>query len=149
MSIYSYSKAVFFDLSLFCKSSQMTILLVENSVLLIERLKEIIMESGEGVQLHCTSKQIEAIEIFDRIDPDLVIMDAYLPGNQSTELYKKMKKSKPDVMVVILCYKAVFMNFDCYIQKKADFIIDKFHEFESIPSLLKSIAQSINSIQPK
>ena len=127
----------------------MTILLVENSVLLIERLKDIIMDSGEGVQLHCTSKQIEAIELFDKIDPDVVIMDAYLPGNQSTDLYKKMKKRKEEVFIVILCYKAVFMNFDCYIQKNADFIIDKFHEFESIPSLLKSIAQSINSIQPK
>jgi len=127
----------------------MTILLVENSVLLIERLKDIIMDSGEGVQLHCTSKQIEAIELFDKMDPDVVIMDAYLPGNQSTDLYKKMKKRNEEVLIVILCYKAVFMNFDCYIQKNADFIIDKFHEFESIPSLLKSIAQSINSIQPK
>ncbi|MEI2747156.1 MAG: response regulator [Ferruginibacter sp.] len=127
----------------------MTILLVENSVLLIERLKDIIMDSGEGVQLHCTSKQIEAIELFEKIDPDVVIMDAYLPGNQSTDLYKKMKKRNEEVLIVILCYKAVFMNFDCYIQKNADFIIDKFHEFESIPSLLKSIAQSINSIQPK
>lgn len=127
----------------------MTILLVENSVLLIERLKDIIMDSGEGVQLHCTSKQIEAIELFEKIDPDVVIMDAYLPGNQSTDLYKKMKKRNEEVLIVILCYKAVFMNFDCYIQKNADFTIDKFHEFESIPSLLKSIAQSINSIQPK
>jgi len=127
----------------------MTILLVENSVLLIERLKDIIMDSGTSFQLHHTSSYKEAMILFDTLLPDVVIMDAYLPDDQSTELYKKMKTNKEHVIFVILCYKAVFMNFDCYIQKNADFLIDKFHEFESIPSILKSISQSIIPNLPK
>lgn len=118
----------------------MTILLIENSVLLIERLREIILESGIEVDFFFASTYNEALPIYEQRLPDVVIMDAYLPENQSTNLFKHIKQNKENVCFVILCYKAVFLNFDCYLQKNADYLIDKFHEFEIIPSILKSIS---------
>ncbi len=44
----------------------------------------------------------EAIEAFDRVSPDLVLMDFRLPGIDGLETAKRMKERRPDVKIALV-----------------------------------------------
>ncbi len=49
-----------------------------------------------------TSSGEEALEAFDRVSPDLVLMDFRLPGMDGLETAKRMKERRPDVKIALV-----------------------------------------------
>jgi DNA-binding NarL/FixJ family response regulator len=79
-----------------------TILLVEDDDLLRMGLKTMIEMREEYCIEADTSSGKDAIRLFGRIKPDVVLLDLRLPDISGIEVLKHIKRSAPDVPVIVL-----------------------------------------------
>jgi len=63
-------------------------------------LKEVFKR--EGYETYLASNGIEALEISERIKPDVVLLDMKIPGMDGIEILKRIKSKTPDLPVVMM-----------------------------------------------
>jgi CheY-like chemotaxis protein len=128
----------------------MVVLIIDSSMLIIERMQQVLSEAGNISAIYGASSYKEGIKYFKEKNPDIVLLDIILPDNESLKLLKEMKKEKSDINIILLSSYS-----DSYIlaQFKAvgiDFFYDKYSEFPKIPGAINSIvANKKNNIQKK
>jgi DNA-binding NarL/FixJ family response regulator len=115
----------------------MQVLIVDNSIQIIERLEEILFEAGNIAAIHKASSYEEAKKLFKENKYDAVLLDNDLPGNESLKLLKEIKKTGEKTCIIIL-----FTHMDNYIQEQCkylgvDFFLDKYCDFEKIYGVIK------------
>ncbi|MEW6674721.1 MAG: response regulator [Nitrospirota bacterium] len=101
----------------------MKILVVDDD-LHIQRLYEEELEE-EGYEVIIASNGIEALEVFDREDPDLVTLDILLPDIDGIQLLRQMKEKRPKIPIIMSTaydYRDDFAVWasEAYIVKSAD-----------------------------
>ncbi|MBI5188718.1 MAG: response regulator [Nitrospirae bacterium] len=101
----------------------MKILVVDDD-LHIQRLYEEELEE-EGYEVVIASNGIEALEVFDREDPDLVTLDILLPDIDGIQLLRRMKEKRPKIPIIMSTaydYRDDFAVWasEAYIVKSAD-----------------------------
>lgn len=79
----------------------MTRILVIDDYIPIQELFQHIL-SKEGYEVVTASDAKEGIEKFQRLSPDLIILDLGLPGMSGMECLRKIKEMKKDVKTIIL-----------------------------------------------
>ena len=90
----------------------------------------------------------DGIRLFEQINPDVILLDSNLAHKDWIRLLKEIKSINKTKTVI------VFSNGkDDHIQKIssahcADSVLDKYHDFEKIPLILRSISL-INEEHPK
>ena len=122
----------------------MQVLIVDNSIKIIERLKDILSESGNITAIHDAVSYKDAARLLKEIKPGVVLLDTALPGNGTIELLKEIKESGSTTVVIVLS-----SSYDDYILREcksngADFFFDKYHDFEKIPGLINTIEADKN-----
>jgi response regulator of citrate/malate metabolism len=116
---------------------QMLVLIVNNSIRIIERLEEIISESPSITAIHRAYSYEEAKVLFKRNRYDIALVDIALWKNESIQLLKDIRKTDER-----LCIIALFTPMDncIYEQCKSigvDFLLDKYYDFEKLGGLLE------------
>ena len=118
----------------------MQVLIVDNSIQILDRLAQILSEMECIKSIYKAVSYQEATIFLKKNKPDVVLLDSGLRGNGTINLLKEIKKTGSAAPVIILssCY-------DDYIVREcksygADFIFDKYHEFEKIPGVIDDIA---------
>jgi len=76
------------------------LLIVEDDESMLDTLRDVFREAGENVISVPTGAA--ALKEFSRNQPDLVLLDIRLPDANGLTLLKKMKKTAPDLLVVIM-----------------------------------------------
>ncbi len=80
------------------------------------------------------------MKLFKENKPEVVLLDIYLPGNESFKILKEIKKSPYKTSVIILAADTrKYVQERCRLLR-ADFFFDKYSEFEKIPSVIDLIA---------
>lgn len=110
----------------------MQVLIIDNSLLIVQRLNEFLSESTNISQLLSATGYHQALELFMLQKPAIVVLDHLLPENRSYQLLKEIKKAAPETVVIMLS-----VENDEYTQQQcrmlgADFYFDKYNEFEKI-----------------
>jgi DNA-binding NarL/FixJ family response regulator len=124
---------------LWFQSIKMLILIVDRSVRIIERLEEIISEAENITAIHSAVCYEEGKKLFEENLHDAVLIDIDLPGNESLQLLKYIKKRDIKTCVIILfIYEDIYMHARCKLQG-ADFFIDKYYQFEKIREVVDSL----------
>lgn len=77
-----------------------SIMLVDDSAILRDRLAEAFQERGFRVEVAGTCD--EAVGVFRRNPTDLAVVDLRMPGRPGVSLISDLKQIKPDVQVLIL-----------------------------------------------
>jgi len=80
-----------------------TILIVEDEAKIASLLRDYLEKIG-GYQTHWVDRGDKAIEVFDEVSPDLVLLDLMLPGMDGLEVCKaiRSKSQVPVIMVTAL-----------------------------------------------
>ena len=121
----------------------MQVLIVDNSRLIIERLRLMLSETENSIGAYGAISFIEGVSFLRKIKLNVVLIDSGLPGTECIDLLKKVKEVNFNTRVIVL-----LNGEDDHIQLKyktsgADLFFDKYHEFEKIPAAINSIANEI------
>ena len=117
----------------------MVILIVDGSSQVIDRLASLLTEPGKKRTIHKAGSYMEATTLFKEKQPALVLLDRYLPNNESIELLKAIKTANRNTKVIILYFFADGNIESQYKLHGADFFLDKYNDFDKIPGIIDSI----------
>ncbi|MBS1564523.1 MAG: response regulator [Bacteroidetes bacterium] len=118
---------------------QKTILIVDDSIIIIERVAEILkdLDSISGVtQVHSYD---EAMESLKQQRPDIVLLDINLPGTNGIELLRHLKQSDPSITVIMFSNRGNAYYKDLCKRLGADFFVDKSRGFEQLPGIISAL----------
>lgn len=123
----------------------MQVLLVDSSLLILQRLEELLSDTVSYLSMHSADSYQEAWQSFILKKPGLVVLDINLPQSESYLLLKKIKEAAPSTIVMILS-----IHMDACLQQQcfklgADFFFDKYNEFEKIPGIINEFSYRIQA----
>lgn len=78
-----------------------TILLIDDSMFMFEEMKYLLRDSAYELVGHCTCGE-DAVGAYEKLHPDVVIMDIILPGIDGIEATQQIMSRWPDARVVVL-----------------------------------------------
>ncbi len=122
----------------------MNVLIADSSAGILARLSDIVTFKTINAIIY-TAKNFEtALRLFTESKPSTVLLGMNLPGNQSIELLRAIKKTGHNTSIIILSiYINNAMIEECR-QLGATVFLDKFLEFEKIPEHINAIECNIN-----
>ena len=122
----------------------MTVLIVESSLLISGRMRNLLLESAHARAIYQSVSHKKAELLFEEVKPQVVLLDMNIPGNTTIELLKKIKTTddKTAVIALVNCEDKQ-KQLKCTAEG-ADFILDKYHEFEKIPGIIDAIVSERN-----
>ena len=114
------------------QSNKLTILIMDDSEIIQERLKEILCKI-DGVE--CVGKVTnsgEGLDIVSSCKPGLVVLDIRLADRVGMDIIKKIKHFSPHTIVVVLTnYTFSAYRIHC-MSLGADYFLDKSLEFSKV-----------------
>jgi DNA-binding NarL/FixJ family response regulator len=116
----------------------MKILIADDSVLILERLQEMlsIFEQVEIVgSLKNGTETLEALRI---LKPDLVIVDIRMPGLNGLEVIREFRKENKTTKVIILTFFSSSYYQRLALEAGADYFFNKI-DFEEIPQVVAEL----------
>jgi len=115
----------------------MKVLIVDDSILLRERLTAMISELP-GIEVIGQAESAEnAINSIRILKPDVAILDIRMPGGSGFEVLENIKKDKSTpLMIVLTSYPYPQYRKKC-LDSGADYFFDKSTEFQKVIGVLK------------
>ena len=92
----------------------------------------------EGFEVSSALSGEEALEVFDELSPDLVILDINMPGMDGIEVLRQMKQKRPDVPVILSSAYPEYKQ-DLASWASDDYIVKSFNLDELKESVKKHI----------
>jgi len=118
------------------------VLIVDDSAIVRERLKDMLSEVMGVENISQAKNSPEAISSFQKLNPEVVILDIRMPGGSGIEVLQKIKKSnQPPLVIVLTNYPYPQYRRKC-IEAGADFFFNKSTEFEKVTEVLKQFSQN-------
>ena len=114
----------------------MNILIVDDSVLLQDRLKKTLTEVNKNISVSLACNCKEALDLFTLHLYDKIILDIDLPDGSGIQLLRLFKKSKPETDVIM------FTNYPSTEFKKncIDLGANHFFNKSEMAGLIKTIS---------
>jgi DNA-binding NarL/FixJ family response regulator len=126
----------------------MEILIVDSSLQIIERLKEMLSEAENIHSIHKAVSYEEARKLFKQNKPDVVLLDIRLPGNKSLKLLKEIKTFRRNTCVIVLYTQINNYILELFQFLGADFLFDKYYDFEKISWAINTLGQIDEKLLP-
>jgi DNA-binding NarL/FixJ family response regulator len=122
-----------------------TVYLVDDSILILERLMEMLSGLGGTRVIGKTGDPTEALRAIRELQPDIAILDIQLPGKSGIELLRDIKGAGLKTHVIILTNFAYPQYQRECMEAGADFFLSKVKDFDLLPSIICSFEASTES----
>ncbi len=120
--------------------NNLKILVVDDEPSITRLLSRIL--SKEGYQVKTASNGKEALTIFSKFRPDLIISDLKMPSMSGLELLKAVKKQSPDTDFIILTAFGTIENaVEAMKEGASDYLIKPLKDPEELRMLVAKIAE--------
>lgn len=114
----------------------MRVLLVDDSSIVRERLKALLSEVPKIEIIGQAKDEPEALELLQKLNPEVVVLDIQMPGGSGIDLLRKVKNEpRPPVVVVLTNLSDPQYRKKC-MDAGADFFFDKSTEFDNVTEVL-------------
>lgn len=114
--------------------------IADDSALIRERLMQKLSQL-DGIQMAWQAQNAsEAIAAFQRLKPEVAILDIQMPGGSGIEVLTHIKKESPETTVIMLTNFPLSLFKRCCLKAGADYFFDKSTEFEKVIEVLRSRA---------
>jgi len=118
----------------------MKVLIVDDSKVVRERLITMFSELKGVEVIGQAEDSAEAVEAIQKSKPEAVILDIRMPGGSGIDVLKRIKKEKPNLLVIMLTnYPYPQYRKKC-MDAGADFFFDKSTEFEKVIEVFRNLA---------
>jgi len=118
----------------------MKVLIVDDSAIVRKGLKAMLSEITEPKNISQAKDALEAISSFQKVNPEVVILDIRMPGRSGIDVLQEIKQSnQPPVVIVFTNYPYSQYRRKC-IDAGADFFFDKSTEFDKVTEVLNQIS---------
>ena len=119
----------------------MKIVLVDDSAVVRARMK-IMLAELPGIEITGEAADVaEAVEVIQEQEPDVVILDLQLPSGSGIDVLRKIKRTRPEIVVIMLTNYATPQYRHAYLSAGADYFLDKFAEHNQLMTVLEELAQ--------
>ncbi|MFS0873794.1 response regulator [Paenibacillus xylanilyticus] len=117
-----------------------TIMLVDDDPHTIKALTDHIEWPSLGLRIAGTaSNGVDALEQFERLRPDLVMTDVYMPGMTGLEVTQALRRNHPHLPIIILSGYDEFENARAAMRWGVNHFLLKPAEVEEIESVLREV----------
>jgi len=115
------------------------LLIVDNSLFIIERLLSILKEANAITKIHTATNYSGAVEVLHKSKTDIVLLDIQLSERNGIDLLKYVGLHFPTIKVVIL--SNLISDYYQKLCKEAGAVcfIDKSNDFDKITEVMCSI----------
>jgi DNA-binding NarL/FixJ family response regulator len=114
----------------------MTVLIVDDSPIIITKLVELLEEVCTIKSIKSCNSYSHAVESFDAHKPDVVLLDINLPDRSGIQLLRYVKSNFPLTRVIMVTNQNSAYYRNLCIDLGAEHFLDKSKDFEAIPSIL-------------
>jgi len=116
------------------------VLIIDDSNVVRDRIAEM-LSSITGVEIVGeAANSIEAVYLVNKLKPDAVTLDIRIPGESGIEVLKKIKRSQPSTIVMMLTnFPHEQYKKKCY-QLGGDYFFSKSDEFEKVEEVFNNLA---------
>lgn len=117
----------------------MKILITDDSIHIRSRLSKILSKIPEITDIYQAGNTNDALTIFRKSAPDIVILDISMPYTSGIDVLETMKDERPQTKIIMLTnypskqFKTVCKNLG------ADFFFVKSDDFYEIPRVIKEL----------
>ena len=119
----------------------MNIVLIDDSLLVRERIANIISELHGVKVIGEAGNSLEAIEVVRKTKPDVVILDIKMPGESGVQVLRKLRNQFEELKIIMLTnYPYSQYKAECF-KYGADYFLSKSDEFEKLPNVLLEIGK--------
>jgi DNA-binding NarL/FixJ family response regulator len=119
----------------------MNVVLVDDSLLVRERVANIISEIPGAEVMGEAGNSIEAFEIVRKTKPDVVILDIKMPGESGLQVLRKLKNEFEDLRIIMLTnYSDSQYKAEC-LMHGADYFLSKSDEFDKLPEVFSKLGK--------
>jgi DNA-binding NarL/FixJ family response regulator len=114
--------------------------IADDSVVVREKLKEVLEEQGSIKVIGEAGDAGQAITDIRKLDPQVVIIDVRMPNGGGLPVLKDIKARTPQRIVIILTSFPYLEYRDVYLAAGADYFFDKTKDIPQMTSTLVEIA---------
>jgi len=128
-----------FRITVSLTDTKMVVVIIDRTPFTMSRLAAMLAETEEVDVMVKVVNPEEAREKVKQYNPNVVIMDLNLSGIDSMGLISDLLRDRPDVRWIGLTSYAVEQYRKTCREAGVEYCLDKNHDFERIPALLKKI----------
>jgi DNA-binding NarL/FixJ family response regulator len=121
------------------KSAGISVLIVDDSPIIYQRLKLLLKEVERVQSILYAGSFGDAEQILGQERVDIVLLDIHLPGKNGFDLLKVIKKEYPSIKVIVTTNYVDDHYIKLSKKLKADHFIDKSKDFKLIPGLIAGL----------
>jgi DNA-binding NarL/FixJ family response regulator len=117
----------------------MHVFIYGRSVYFSDSFISFLREAVDGIEISYFPTEKELMLSSQKVRPGLIIIDVKYPGQNSFDLIRNLKKIYDPVVIVCMYILAdELMKKQC-LEHGADYILDKYMEYERITDIIKLI----------
>jgi DNA-binding response OmpR family regulator len=116
------------------------ILIIDDEAQMCEFIKSYLEKRGYEVIVSLTGK--EALEVYPKVNPDLVLLDLGLPDTDGRSILKEIKAKMPQIKVMVVSAYKDQATQDELIKLGADYFLGKPFMVPKLYELIKDIVKS-------
>jgi len=116
----------------------MRILIADDSVLIVERLQQMLSQHDQVEIVGCCSNGTDALKALRTQKVDLAILDIRMPELSGLEVLSIFRKENQSVKMIILSFNSSQHYHQLALQAGADFYINKI-DFEKLSILIAQL----------
>ena len=116
----------------------MRILIADDSVLILERLQQMLSNHDQVKIVGCCSNGTDALKALRTLEVDLAILDIRMPGLSGLEVLNIFRKENKRVKMIILTFNATPYYQQLALQSGADYYFNKI-DFEELSLLIAEL----------
>lgn len=124
----------------------MRVLLADDSVLILERLQEMLSIYKQVEVVGTLKNGTETLEALKILNPDLAIVDLKMPGLTGLQVLTEIRKEDKILKFIILTFHSSDYYRQMAIQAGADYFFSKVDDFEKVAlTVAKMVEKEGNS----
>ncbi len=114
----------------------MKIVIADDSVLLRDRIKNLLNNLNSKFKLYEAKNGTEALELITEKEADLAILDIRMPDMNGFEVLKRIRELKIKIRVCILTNYPYSQYRKRCIEEGADYFLDKNIDFQKVSEII-------------